>query len=117
MFLKLRYFLFVEQAINQIIKCCYISGKINNGLKIHPNRTHMIYAIGCNLIIENLQTRHQDFLIGHNNNVSCLTLSKTGNWIASGQMAFMGFKVMYFWCNMTYYKMLMVTLQRKLPLL
>ncbi len=67
-------------------------GKIPNGLKIHPDRMHMIYSIGCNVIVENLQTRHQDFLIGHNNNVSCIAVSKCGRYIASGQITYMGFK-------------------------
>ena len=53
---------------------------------------HMIYAIGCNIVIENLQTRRQEFLIGHNNNVSCIAVSKSGRYIASGQVTYMGFK-------------------------
>ena len=53
----------------------------------------MVYPLGCNLIIENLQSRQQEFLLGHNNNVSCLTISNNGKYIASGQVTFMGFKV------------------------
>ncbi len=53
----------------------------------------MIYPIGCNLVIENLQTRQQEFLLGHNNNISCVTISNNGKYIASGQVTFMGFKV------------------------
>lgn len=67
-------------------------GKMPNGLKIHPDRMHMIYSIGCNIVVENLQTRHQDFLIGHNNNISCIAVSKCGRYIASGQVTYMGFK-------------------------
>ena len=70
-------------------------GKIPNGLKIHPDRMHMIYAIGCNVVIENLQTHHQEFLVGHNNNVSCITVSKSGRYVATGQVTYMGFKVLY----------------------
>lgn len=55
---------------------------------------HMIYAIGCNIVIENLQTRKQEFLVGHNNNVSCIAVSKSGRFIASGQVTYMGFKVL-----------------------
>ena len=54
---------------------------------------HMIYAIGCNIVIENMKTRKQEFLVGHNNNVSCITVSKSGRYIASGQVTYMGFKV------------------------
>jgi hypothetical protein len=68
-------------------------GKVPHGLKLHPDRIHMIYPLGCNLVIENLQTRQQEFLLGHNNNISCLTISNNGKYIASGQVTFMGFKV------------------------
>ena len=68
-------------------------GKVPRGLKLHPDRLHMIYPLGCSLIIENLQTRRQEFLLGHNNNVSCLAISNNGKYIASGQVTFMGFKV------------------------
>lgn len=67
-------------------------GKVPNGLRIHPDRMHMIYAIGCNIVIEDLQTRKQEFLVGHNNNVSCIAVSKSGRFIASGQVTYMGFK-------------------------
>jgi WD40 repeat protein len=53
---------------------------------------HIIYAIGCNVCIENIQTRCQKFLVGHNNNVSCIAVSKCGRYIASGQVTYMGFK-------------------------
>jgi cilia- and flagella-associated protein 52 len=66
---------------------------VPHGLKLHPDRTHMIYPLGCNLVIENLQTRQQEFLLGHNNNVSCVTISNNGKYIASGQVTYMGFKV------------------------
>ncbi|CAF0892575.1 unnamed protein product [Didymodactylos carnosus] len=66
--------------------------KVPHGLKIHPDRVHMIYPLGCNLVIENLQTRQQEFLLGHNNNISCVTISNNGKYIASGQLTFMGFK-------------------------
>lgn len=72
----------------------FLSGKVPHGLKLHPDRIHMIYPLGCNLVIENLQTRQQEFLLGHNNNISCLTISNNGKYIASGQVTFMGFKVM-----------------------
>ena len=53
----------------------------------------MVYPIGCNLVIENLQTRQQEFLLGHNNTISSLTISNNGKYIASGQVTYMGFKV------------------------
>lgn len=67
-------------------------GKIPNGIKIHPDRMHMVYAIGCNIVIEHLQSRKQEFLVGHNNNISCISISKSGKYIATGQITHMGFK-------------------------
>jgi len=84
--------LFVDfQIVFFFCRCC--SGKVPHGLKLHPDRVHMVYPLGCNLVIENLQTRQQEFLLGHNNNISCLTISNNGKYIASGQVTFMGFKV------------------------
>lgn len=68
-------------------------GKVRHGLKLHPDRIHMVYPLGCHLVIENLQTRQQEFLLGHNNTISCITISNNGKYIASGQVTFMGFKV------------------------
>jgi hypothetical protein len=75
--------------------CNYFVGKIPNGIKIHPDRMHMVYAIGCNVVIEHLQSRKQEFLVGHNNNISCISISKSGKYIATGQITHMGFKVNY----------------------
>ena len=46
----------------------------------------MIYPLGCTVIIRNLNTRKQEFLTGHSNNVSCLAVSKSGRYLASGQV-------------------------------
>ncbi|XP_031424646.1 cilia- and flagella-associated protein 52-like [Clupea harengus] len=58
----------------------------------HPDREHLIYCLGCNIIIKSLLTNKQDILYGHTNNVSCVTVSKSGRYLASGQVTFMGFK-------------------------
>lgn len=62
------------------------------GLKCHPDQEHLIYPLGCTILIQAINTQEQNFLHGHGNNVSCLTISKNGNYIASGQVTFMGFK-------------------------
>ena len=46
----------------------------------------MIYPLGCQIVIQNLNTGKQQFLRGHENNVSCISMSKTGKYIASGQV-------------------------------
>uniref|UniRef100_A0A8C8GFZ8 Cilia- and flagella-associated protein 52 n=1 Tax=Oncorhynchus tshawytscha TaxID=74940 RepID=A0A8C8GFZ8_ONCTS len=42
--------------------------------------------------LRSLKDGKQEFLHGHTNNVSCVTVSKSGRYIASGQVTFMGFK-------------------------
>ena len=63
------------------------------GLIVHPDRQHLIYPIGCTVIVENMETKKQDFLSGHTDTVSCCVVSKCGRFIASGQATYMGFKV------------------------
>uniref|UniRef100_A0AAR2J7L3 Cilia- and flagella-associated protein 52 n=1 Tax=Pygocentrus nattereri TaxID=42514 RepID=A0AAR2J7L3_PYGNA len=67
-------------------------GHVLSGLQAHPDREHLIYPLGCTLIIKHLKSGKQGFLHGHTNNISCLTVSKSGRYIASGQVTFMGFK-------------------------
>lgn len=58
----------------------------------HPDGRHIIYPLGCTLIVKDVVTGHQEFLSGHSNNVSCLTSSPSGIYLASGQVTHMGFK-------------------------
>ena len=68
------------------------AGSIPGGLVAHPEGKHVIYPLGCTLIIKNLATSKQDFLSGHSDNVSCLACSSSGVYLASGQITHMGFK-------------------------
>ncbi|XP_075161286.1 cilia- and flagella-associated protein 52 isoform X2 [Haematobia irritans] len=68
-----------------------INGKIEFGLHLHPNRRHIIYPLGTKVAIDDTQTSKQEFLGGHTNNVSCLDLSRSGRYMASGQINHMGF--------------------------
>uniref|UniRef100_A0A8C9PDF5 Cilia- and flagella-associated protein 52 n=1 Tax=Spermophilus dauricus TaxID=99837 RepID=A0A8C9PDF5_SPEDA len=68
------------------------NGHVPTGLKCHPDQEHLVYPLGCTVLIQALNTQEQKFLHGHGNNVSCLTISKSGNYIASGQVTFLGFK-------------------------
>jgi len=45
------------------------------------------------IVVENITTKKQDFLSGHSNTISCLNVARSGNLIASGQVTYMGFKV------------------------
>ena len=70
-------------------------GRVPGGLKVHPDSQHLIYSVGCKVIIEDLSSKKQDFLSGHSNEVSCLAVSRSGKFVASGQTTHMGFKVWY----------------------
>lgn len=45
------------------------------------------------MVIQDLASKKQTFLHGHTNNVSCVVVSSSGSYVASGQVTFMGFKV------------------------
>ncbi|KAM3922864.1 cilia- and flagella-associated protein 52 [Leptodactylus fuscus] len=68
------------------------NGHVPSGLICHPDREHLIYPLGCTVIIQSLNKHKQHFLHGHTNNVSCVTVSKSGKFLASGQVTYMGFK-------------------------
>ncbi|XP_033117800.1 cilia- and flagella-associated protein 52-like [Anneissia japonica] len=68
------------------------NGSVHAGLKVHPDRENIVYPLGNVVIIEHIQTHKQSFLTGHTNDVSCLAISKSGRYIASGQITHMGFK-------------------------
>lgn len=47
----------------------------------------MIYPLGSTIIVRSLdKNQEQTFLTGHSNNVSCLSVSKSGKYLASGQV-------------------------------
>ena len=62
------------------------AGSIPGGLVSHPDGQHIIYPLGCTVIVEDVQTRTQSFLCGHSDNVSCLACSLSGAFLASGQV-------------------------------
>ncbi|XP_006810142.1 cilia- and flagella-associated protein 52 isoform X1 [Neolamprologus brichardi] len=68
------------------------NGHVSSGLRVHPDNEHMIYPLGCTIILKRIKDGKQEFLHGHANNVTCISVSKSGLYIASGQVNFMGFK-------------------------
>jgi WD40 repeat protein len=66
-------------------------GTVPSGLILHPDNEHLIFPLGCTLVLRNLLKRTQAFLQGHDNQVNCITVSKSGKYLASGQKTFMGF--------------------------
>lgn len=70
-----------------------LSGQVPFGLKLHPDRKHLIYPLGSIIVLKRIEDGKLEFLDGHSNNVSCISVSKSGSYIASGQVNFMGFQV------------------------
>ena len=68
----------------QLVRMMGFEGKITGGLISHPDGVHLLYALGSTIIILNMNENSQSFLRGHNNNVSCIAVNKTGDKIASG---------------------------------
>jgi len=66
-------------------------GTVTQGLILHPDNEHLIFPLGCTVVVRNLLQRVQTFLQGHDNQVSCITVSPSGKLLASGQKTFMGF--------------------------
>eukprot|EP00955_Chlamydomonas_euryale_P053912 355645-Chlamydomonas_euryale.AAC.15 len=67
-------------------------GGIENGLVVHPDGRTLIYPLGSTIVLRDKNDpRAQEFLQGHSDKVSCLALSKSGRYLASGQITYMGF--------------------------
>ncbi|KAK2514673.1 hypothetical protein Q9233_014829 [Columba guinea] len=71
------------------------NGHVPCGLICHPDREHILYPLGCTVVIQHLDTKKQSFLHGHAKNVSCVVVSRDGMYIASGQVTCIGFKAFF----------------------
>jgi hypothetical protein len=43
------------------------TGKISNGLILHPDNEHLIYPLGSTIVVRHIISRSQTFLRGHDN--------------------------------------------------
>ncbi|KAJ7534687.1 hypothetical protein O6H91_13G105400 [Diphasiastrum complanatum] len=68
------------------------SGTVPGGMVLHPDGVTLIYALGTCIILRHKgDEKSQEFLHGHSHKISCLSLSKSGRYLATGQATYMGF--------------------------
>lgn len=62
------------------------NGKYSDTVKFHPvEKDQLIYNIGGLLVIENLHDKHkQEFLRGHDMEISTIAISNSGKLMATG---------------------------------
>ncbi|OMJ75837.1 hypothetical protein SteCoe_24939 [Stentor coeruleus] len=68
------------------------TGQVPQGLILHPDNEHLIYPLGSTIVVRHVVSRAQSFLRGHDQRVSCITVSRSGHILASGQQTHMGFQ-------------------------
>ena len=62
------------------------SGSARSPLHVHPDGHEMAYASGACVVIGDINDPHkQAFLRGHDNLISCLTMSRSGRYLVSAQ--------------------------------
>eukprot|EP00798_Chlamydomonas_sp_ICE-L_P015241 gene15241-21323_t len=67
-------------------------GGVEEGLLVHPDGRTIIYPLGSTIVLrDKTDPRAQEFLQGHSDKVSCVALSSSGRYLASGQVTNMGF--------------------------
>lgn len=68
------------------IECCIGHNSVPRGTHYHPNGENFIYSSGWNVGIGSLTSpQSQEFLKAHDGFVTCVSLSPSGNFVASGQ--------------------------------
>lgn len=78
--------------LTQPLSAAALGSKIKCGLIMHPDKIHLLYAVGNTILIKDVLHKKEHFLNGHTNYISCLALSKSGRYIASGQETLMNNK-------------------------
>ncbi|KAM8842729.1 cilia- and flagella-associated protein 52 [Synchiropus picturatus] len=72
------------------------NGYVLSGLWLHPDKQNLVYPVGNTVVIKRLSDGKQEFLHGHTDNISCLSVSRSGKYIASGQVFVMNSKAPLF---------------------
>jgi WD40 repeat protein len=72
--------------------CIGFGGNVHNGLVLHNDGRTIIYPLGSTIVLRDKHDpKAQEFLQGHTDKVTCMALSPSGRFLASGQMTYMGF--------------------------
>ena len=71
----------------------FISGTVRDSLTCTPCGKYLLYPLGSFIVIKNLKSGKESFFDGHTREVSCISLSKNGSRMASGQQNVTGVKV------------------------
>lgn len=78
-----------RQAVNATMELDHaigFNGRILDSLHFHPDQQHYVHVAGGTVVIADLAHTHkQQFLRGHDDVITCLSLSPSGKYIASGQ--------------------------------
>ncbi|EAN91506.1 hypothetical protein C3747_281g14 [Trypanosoma cruzi] len=68
-------------------------GRIPNSIIAHPDGENLVYGLGACIVIQKVNDRSaSSFLYGHNDKISCITVSSSGRFVASGQVTHAGFQ-------------------------
>ncbi|PWV12117.1 hypothetical protein C3747_54g123 [Trypanosoma cruzi] len=68
-------------------------GRIPNSIIAHPDGENLVYGLGACIVIQKINDRSaSSFLYGHNDKISCITVSSSGRFVASGQVTHAGFQ-------------------------
>ncbi|XP_057699572.1 cilia- and flagella-associated protein 52 [Corythoichthys intestinalis] len=62
------------------------NGQVHFGMRLHPDKEHLIYPLGSTIVLVRIKDDKRQFLHGHTSDISCLSMSKSGVYIASGQV-------------------------------
>ncbi|EKX37892.1 hypothetical protein GUITHDRAFT_160084, partial [Guillardia theta CCMP2712] len=69
------------------------AGTIVDGIILLPDNRSMVFALGSTIIKRDIvDPKNQQFLQGHSDRVTCMALSPSGKYLASGQVTHLGFQ-------------------------
>jgi len=69
------------------------AGTVVDGIILLPDNRSMVFALGSTIVKRDIvDPKNQQFLQGHSDRVTCMSLSPSGRYLASGQVTHLGFQ-------------------------